>query len=134
MGTFGKLIRRHESGEPARCPRCAAYKQADDIEHDDSGQGFFESTVCGACGWRSESTYTSWHDDLMGTDDQDIDQLRPTATWSFPHVNPRPPEQKVILESLIIGDVDLIILASVPRCHSACHVVNTTEPNAAGYR
>jgi hypothetical protein len=74
MGTFGKLIRRHESGEPARCPRCAAYRLADDIEHDDSGQGFFESTVCGACRRRSESTYTSWHDDLLGTDDEDIEQ------------------------------------------------------------
>ena len=75
MGTFGKLIRRHESGEPERCPRCESYKLTGDIQHDDSDQGFFESTVCGACGWRSESIYMPWHEKphehLTNTDDQD---------------------------------------------------------------
>jgi hypothetical protein len=42
-----------------------------------------------------------------------------------------------MLESLIIGDVDLIILASVPRCHSACHVgirPNRTRRVTGNYR
>jgi hypothetical protein len=67
VGTFGKLIRRHESGEPERCPRCESYKLDNDIQHDDAGEGFYESTVCGACGWRSQPSYTSWSDHFEGT-------------------------------------------------------------------
>jgi hypothetical protein len=32
LGVFGKLIRRHESDEPERCPRCESYKLAEDIQ------------------------------------------------------------------------------------------------------
>jgi hypothetical protein len=68
LGSFGKLIRRHEDGEPDRCPRCDSYKLDEDIEHDDSGEGFYEFTVCGACDWRSEPTYISWAEHLKNAD------------------------------------------------------------------
>ncbi|WP_264916968.1 hypothetical protein, partial [Mycobacterium kiyosense] len=38
-------IRRTESDEPERCPRCESYKLAEDIEPDDSGEGFYESIL-----------------------------------------------------------------------------------------
>ncbi|GLB86911.1 MULTISPECIES: hypothetical protein [Mycobacterium] len=68
LSTFGKLIRRTESDEPERCPRCESYKLAEDIEPDDSGEGFYESIVCSACDWRSEPTYTSWAEHLKDAD------------------------------------------------------------------
>lgn len=68
LGSFGKLIRRHEDGEPDRCPRCESYKLDEDIERDDSGEGFYESTVCGACGWRSEPSYISWAEHFKDAD------------------------------------------------------------------
>jgi hypothetical protein len=61
LGTFSKLIHRLEVGEPERCPRCDSYRIDEDIQHDEAhGEGFFESQVCGACGWRSEPTFTTW--------------------------------------------------------------------------
>lgn len=68
LGSLGKLIRRHEDGEPDRCPRCESYKLEEDIEKDDTGEGFYEFTVCGACNWRSEPTYTSWAEHLKDAD------------------------------------------------------------------
>ncbi|GAB4596035.1 hypothetical protein MOKP4_31260 [Mycobacterium avium subsp. hominissuis] len=68
LGSFGKLIRRHDDGEPNRCPRCESYKLDEDIQPDDSGEGFYESTVCGACDWRSEPTYISWAEHLKDAD------------------------------------------------------------------
>ncbi|WP_245717145.1 AlbA family DNA-binding domain-containing protein [Nocardia mikamii] len=39
---------------------------------------------------------------------------RPTAIWSFPNVNPRPDDVKVIFETLILGHTDLLVrLAAV---------------------
>ncbi len=68
LGNLGKLIRRHDDGEPERCPRCQSYKLEEDIEQDDPGEGFYEFTVCGACNWRSEPTYTSWAEHLKDAD------------------------------------------------------------------
>ena len=68
LGSFGKLIRRHEDGEPDRCPRCESYKLGEDLEHDDSGEGFYEFTVCGACGWRSEPIHILWAEHLKDAD------------------------------------------------------------------
>ena len=68
IATFGKLIHRREVGDPARCPRCDSYRLDEDIQHNEEGQGFFESTVCAACGWRSEVSFTSWADHFEGKD------------------------------------------------------------------
>jgi hypothetical protein len=42
---------------------------------------------------------------------------RPTFIWSFSNVNPPPPDQKVVLEELIVGNVDLIVRLAVEDCH-----------------
>ncbi len=68
IGTFGKLIHRLEVGDPDRCPRCESYRLDQDILQDEGRKGYLESTVCGACGWRSEQTFTSWADHFEGTD------------------------------------------------------------------
>ena len=81
-------------------PRCESYKLANDIQHDDSGEGFYESTVCAACGWRSEPTHTSWRDHFEGTDVESYlqghgtglsDRLHRKDTASSP-ATPPPPE------------------------------------------
>jgi hypothetical protein len=68
ISTFSKLIHRQEVGDPARCPRCDSYRLDQDVQHDEIKRGFFESTVCSACGWRSEVDFTSWADHFEGTD------------------------------------------------------------------
>tara|TARA_B100000678_G_scaffold207416_1_gene175000 strand:- start:2634 stop:3605 length:972 start_codon:yes stop_codon:yes gene_type:complete len=68
IGTFGKVIRRREAGEPERCPRCESYQLAEDIQHDAEQRGFFASTVCGACGWRSDVDFTPWAEHFEGSD------------------------------------------------------------------
>jgi hypothetical protein len=68
ISTFGKLIRRMETGEPARCPRCESYRLDDDLEQDDARKGFWEFVVCGACGWRSEPEFTSWAEHFKDAD------------------------------------------------------------------
>lgn len=65
---LGKLIHRREAGDPARCPRCDSYRLDEDIQHNEEDQGSFESTVCAACGWRSEVSFTSWADHFEGKD------------------------------------------------------------------
>ena len=68
IGTFGKLIHRREAGEPSRCPRCDSYRLRADVETDEVNEGFWESAVCAACGWRSESAFSSWAEHFEGTD------------------------------------------------------------------
>lgn len=68
IGVLAKFIHRQEIGPPARCPRCDSYRVTEDIENDDAHQGFLNSDVCAACGWRSERTFTTWADHFEGTD------------------------------------------------------------------
>ncbi|MBF4629589.1 hypothetical protein [Curtobacterium flaccumfaciens] len=68
IGTFGRLVSRQLAGEPERCPRCESYRLDEDVEHDAERAGFDTSTVCAACGWRSERVFTSWNDHFEGTD------------------------------------------------------------------
>jgi hypothetical protein len=68
ISTFSKLIHRLEVGEPERCPRCESYRLDEDIQRDDTKHGFFQSTVCSACGWRSEAEFTSWDEYFEGKD------------------------------------------------------------------
>lgn len=68
IGTFGRLVSRQLAGEPERCPRCESYRLDEDVEHDAERAGFDASTVCAACGWRSERVFTSWNDHFEGTD------------------------------------------------------------------
>ena len=67
IGTISRLVRQQIVGEPDRCPRCESYRLDEDIEHDDEREGFESSTVCGACGWRSEREFVSWQDHFEGT-------------------------------------------------------------------
>lgn len=61
LGVMSKLMRRREHGDPERCPTCSSYRLDEDLEMvEDPEPGFFESIVCGACGWRSEPEFTSW--------------------------------------------------------------------------
>lgn len=60
ISTLTRLVRRHDQDQPARCPQCESYRLVDDIQDDDEGEGFYESVVCSACGWRSERAFTSW--------------------------------------------------------------------------
>ncbi len=68
IGIFGKLIHRLEVGDPERCPRCESYRLDNDIQQDEGREGFWESTVCGACGWNSEPEFTSWADHFKDAD------------------------------------------------------------------
>jgi len=68
IGALAKLIHRQEVGEPARCPRCDSYRVREDVENDDVNEGFWNSDVCAACGWRSERVFTSWANHFEGTD------------------------------------------------------------------
>jgi hypothetical protein len=68
IGTFAKLIRRREYGEPERCPRCESYRVRENVESDDDQMGFWESEVCASCGWQSEPVFTSFSDHLEGAD------------------------------------------------------------------
>lgn len=67
IAIVGQLVRRKIDGDPARCPRCDSYRLSDDVEQDDDRQGFDASTVCAACGWRSERVFTSWGEHFEGT-------------------------------------------------------------------
>ena len=68
LGTFGKLIHRLEVGEPERCPCCESYRLEEDIQQDDARKGFWESTICEACGWSSEATFTPWAEHFKDAD------------------------------------------------------------------
>ena len=65
---FSTLILRLEVGDPDRCPHCESYRLDEDIQQDEARKGFWESTVCGACGWRSEPEFTSWAEHFKDTD------------------------------------------------------------------
>lgn len=66
---FGRLIRQHTLGEPARCPRCGSYRIDDDVElADEPESGFTEVTRCSGCGWHSEPEFTSWADHYDGVE------------------------------------------------------------------
>ncbi len=65
---FNHLIRKVEIGEPDRCPSCDSYRLDEDIQNDDERKGFWESTACGACGWRSEPEFTSWAEHFKDAD------------------------------------------------------------------
>lgn len=60
IGALSNLVRRHDEGDPARCPQCESYRVDRDVEYAD--RGFTESLVCAACEWRSEPTFTAWAD------------------------------------------------------------------------
>lgn len=68
IGALAKIIHRQELGEPARCPRCDSYRLHEDVENDETNEGFWNSDVCAACGWRSERVFTSWVEHFEGTD------------------------------------------------------------------
>lgn len=68
LRAFGQLIRKAELGEPERCPNCDSYRLDEDIQNDDERQGFWESTVCRACGWLSEPDFTSWAEHFKDAD------------------------------------------------------------------
>jgi hypothetical protein len=68
IGTFAKLIRRRDYGDPERCPRCESYRVRENVESDDDQMGFWESEVCASCGWQSEPVFTSFRDHLEGAD------------------------------------------------------------------
>src|SRR6266404_1380287 len=65
---FSKLVRRLEVGDPDRCPRCESYRLDEDIQQDETRKGFWESTACAACGWRSDSEFTSWAEHFKDAD------------------------------------------------------------------
>lgn len=67
ISTVSRLMYRIEHGDPERCPKCESYKLDEDIEHDDGAQGFYASTVCAKCGWRSDRQFTSWDEHFEGT-------------------------------------------------------------------
>ena len=66
IGTFAKLIRRREYGDPERCPQCESYRVREDIESDDDRMGFWQSDMCASCGWQSERVFTSLQDHFEG--------------------------------------------------------------------
>lgn len=68
ISMFGRLIHRLEEGEPDRCPRCKSYRLDEGIDQDDDREGFWEYTVCGACGWRSDPEFTSWAEHFKDAD------------------------------------------------------------------
>jgi hypothetical protein len=69
LGTLSSLMRRREAGPPERCPRCASYRLDNDMQVvEEPEEGFFESTVCGACGWRSDPVFESWAEHFEGAD------------------------------------------------------------------
>ncbi|WP_157103904.1 hypothetical protein [Nocardia harenae] len=68
ISTFGTLIHRRTAGEPERCPRCESYRLEEDIVTDMEKGGFFESTVCAMCDWRSESEFVSFAEHFKDAD------------------------------------------------------------------
>lgn len=68
LQVMSKLMRQREVGQPDRCPKCESYRLEEDIEQVmEPEPGFYESTVCGSCGWRTEREFTSLRDHLEGT-------------------------------------------------------------------
>lgn len=60
LQVLSKLMRQREDGPPERCPKCESYRLEEDIEQVmEPEPGFYESTVCASCGWRTEREFTS---------------------------------------------------------------------------
>jgi hypothetical protein len=60
LATFSKLIRRLDSDESNRCPRCDSYRLDEDVEIDDSRMVFLTTIVCEACGWHTDPESTTF--------------------------------------------------------------------------
>lgn len=68
LQVMSKLMRQRENGPTPRCPKCESYRLEEDIEQVmEPEPGFYESTVCGSCGWRTEREFTSLRDHFEGT-------------------------------------------------------------------
>ncbi len=69
LGTLGGLMYRRDRGPLERCPRCASYRLDEDGQVvEEPEQGYLAFTVSGACGWRSESAFTSWAEHFKDAD------------------------------------------------------------------
>jgi hypothetical protein len=67
----GRLVRRHEHGEPPRCPRCGSYRLDETTEViEDPEPGYLATEVCGACGWEGDAVFTSWQEHFKDVDPQ----------------------------------------------------------------
>jgi hypothetical protein len=91
IGTFAKLIRHPEHGEPDPCPRCESYRMRQDIETDEEQMGFWESEVCASCGWQSEPEFTSFHDHSEGTD---VPATSPAQASGSDRLHPGPKQDR----------------------------------------
>ena len=58
IGTFAKLIRHREYGEPERCPRCDSYRVRENVESDDDQMGFWENPRSARRAGGSQSRYS----------------------------------------------------------------------------
>lgn len=68
LQVMSKLMRQRENGPTPRCPKCESYRLEEDIDQVmEPEPGFYESTVCGSCGWRTEREFTSLRDHFEGT-------------------------------------------------------------------
>lgn len=68
LQVMSKLMRQREDGPPPRCPKCESYRLEEDIEQVmEPEPGFYDSTVCGSCGWRTEREFTSLREHFEGT-------------------------------------------------------------------
>jgi hypothetical protein len=68
LNVMSKLMHQREVGPPDRCPRCESYRLEEDIEQVmEPEPGFYDSNVCGSCGWRSEREFTSLREHFEGT-------------------------------------------------------------------
>lgn len=77
---MASLMLSRGPGPPPRCPGCASYRLADDLEVvQEPERGGLYSTVCGACGWRSERTFESWTVHFEGHEEALLDYLTKPA-------------------------------------------------------
>ncbi|EYT59721.1 hypothetical protein [Microbacterium sp. UCD-TDU] len=68
LQVMSKLMRQREDGPIPRCPKCESYRLNEDIEQTTEPEpGFYESTVCESCGWRTDRTFTSFLDHFKDT-------------------------------------------------------------------
>lgn len=68
LQVMSKLMRQREVGPPDRCPKCESYRIEEDIEQVlEPEPGFYASTVCESCGWRTKREFTSLRDHFEGT-------------------------------------------------------------------
>lgn len=68
LDVMSKLMRQREDGPPPRCPKCESYKLEEDIEQVvEPEPGFYDSIVCGSCGWRTDREFMSLREHFEGT-------------------------------------------------------------------